>query len=116
MTYTHGFAYDFNPIDNPQNHNIMKIYIGFDDTDSPDAPYGTGKLARWFQKSLPGGCDCLGVVRQQLLVHDDIPYTSHNSAACVIVAAPDDGFVDPIVDRAAAHVERYALEGSDPGV
>jgi hypothetical protein len=31
----------------------MKLYIGFDDTDNRDADRGTGKLARWFEDSLP---------------------------------------------------------------
>ncbi len=62
----------------------MKVYFGFDDTDSPDSLYGTGKLVRWFQNALPDGCKCIGVVRQQLLVCDDIPYTSYNSSACLI--------------------------------
>jgi len=52
----------------------MKAYFGFDDTDTHDAPYGTRKLVRWFQRAMPEGCECLGVVRQQLLVCDEIPY------------------------------------------
>ena len=69
----------------------MRIYLGFDDTDTHDSLYGTGKLVRWFQSAMPQGCECLGVVRQQLFVCDEIPYTSHNSAACLIaeVATPD---------------------------
>jgi hypothetical protein len=63
---------------------MMKVYFGFDDTDTHDSLYGTGKLVRWFQGAMPEGCECLGVVRQQLLVCDEIPYTSHNSAACLI--------------------------------
>ena len=57
----------------------MKVYLGFDDTDTHDSAYGTGKLVRWFQGAMPEGCDCLGVVRQQLFVCDEIPYTSHSS-------------------------------------
>jgi hypothetical protein len=70
---------------------MMKVYLGFDDSDTQDSQYGTGKLARWFQNDMPEGCTCLGVVRQQLLVCDDIPYTSHNSAACLIaeLVAPE---------------------------
>ena len=67
----------------------MRVYIGFDDTDNITADRGTGKLARWFENELPEGCRVEGVVRQQLLVDDRIPYTSHNSSACVMVDAPD---------------------------
>ena len=95
----------------------MKIYIGFDDTDSLDCEYGTGKVARWFSSELPEGCRVWGVVRQQLLVDDAIPYTSHNSSACLIIEASRNGsLLHELVDRAAAHIERHAAGGSDPGV
>jgi hypothetical protein len=94
----------------------MRIYIGFDDTDNLTADRGTGKLARWFEDELPEGCRMEGVVRQQLLVDDRIPYTSHNSSACVMVDAPDPSWVDLLVDRAIEHVKRHSLEGSDPGL
>ena len=95
----------------------MKIYVGFDDTDNLDSDYGTGKVARWFADALPAGCRVWGVVRQQLLVDGAIPYTSHNSAACVIIEASRNGSVlAEVADRAAAHVVRHAAEGSDPGL
>jgi len=94
----------------------MRVYIGFDDTDVKDADRGTGKLARWFENELPDGCRLWGVVRQQLLVHDAIPYTSHNSSACVVVDMPDMSLLDRVTTKAIEHVERYSFDGSDPGV
>jgi hypothetical protein len=94
----------------------MKIYLGFDDTDTHDALYGTGKLVRWFQRDLPAGCQCLGVVRQQLFVCDEIPFTSHNSSACLIMEIPEADLFKDIVEKAAAHLGHYALDGSDPGL
>jgi tRNA(Ile2) C34 agmatinyltransferase TiaS len=95
----------------------MRILVGFDDTDNLDSDYGTGKVARWFANELPEGCRVWGVVRQQLLVDDAIPYTSHNSAACVVIEASRNGSVlAETVAQAAAHVVRHAAEGSDPGV
>jgi len=41
---------------------MVKVYFGFDDTAFHDAPYGTGKPVRWFQKDWPAECNCLGVV------------------------------------------------------
>ena len=95
---------------------MIRAFIGFDDTDYLDSDRGTGKLARWFPRELPEGFNLWGVVRQQLLVHEDIPYTSHNSSACVIVEVPELGFLDDLVSRAARHLERHALDGSDPGL
>ena len=94
----------------------MRIYVGFDDTDNITADRGTGKLARWFENELPEACRVEGVVRQQLLVDERIPYTSHNSSACVIVDAPDASWAPLLTARAIEHVKRHSLEGSDPGV
>ncbi|HZL05601.1 MAG TPA: hypothetical protein VFE45_09315 [Coriobacteriia bacterium] len=94
----------------------MRIYVCFDDTDVLEAPRGTGKLARWFEDELPEGCSMWGVVRQQLLVHPDIPYTSHNSSACAVIEAPDASVVPELIERGIAHIGRHAMEGSDPGL
>jgi hypothetical protein len=94
----------------------MRVYVGFDDTDNLGADRGTGKVARWFEDELPEYCRLEGVVRQQLLVHEAIPYTSHNSSACVILNVPDRSFVQSLTRRAMGHVIRHSLEGSDPGV
>jgi hypothetical protein len=95
----------------------MKIYMGFDDTDSLDSEYGTGKVARWFAGELPKGCRLWGVVRQQLLVDDAIPYTSHNSSACLVIESDRNGDrIHDLTARAAAHLMRHAAAGSDPGL
>jgi tRNA(Ile2) C34 agmatinyltransferase TiaS len=94
----------------------MKLFVGFDDTDVIEAPYGTGKVVRWFQSRLPNGCRCQGVVRQQLLVCPDIPYTSHNSAACMVLEVPGPELADAVVARAVDHTLAHAVAGSDPGL
>jgi hypothetical protein len=94
----------------------MKVYFGFDDTDHYDSPYGTGKLVRWFQRRLPEECHCLGVVRQQLLVNDSIPYTSHNSSACLIADIPDASLLTKLIEEAVSHIMDHAANGSDPGL
>jgi len=89
--------------------------IGVDDTDMPETR-GTGRLARMLSDELGRqGLACCGVTRHQLLVHPDVPYTSHNSAACVgmvgEVPTPANAFrwiCDYVADRSPA--------GSDPGV
>jgi tRNA(Ile2) C34 agmatinyltransferase TiaS len=96
----------------------MRYYVGFDDTDTLDADRGTGKLARWFEECLPGHLHFGGVVRQQLPVLAPIPYTSHNSAACVIIEGPADtqAVCASLAEAAAAHIAAHFLAGSDPGL
>ena len=94
----------------------MFIYVGFDDTDTKDADRGTGKLARWFGEKLPEGCRLWGVVRQQLPRLEGIPYTSNNSAACVVVETEDVGMREELTVRGVAHIEEHFIEGSDPGL
>ena len=115
---------------------LARLYVAFDDTDTIDADRGTGKVGRWFEDELPDGCRLWAVVRQQLLVHPDVPFTSHNSAAvCVIdvtdpaltVAATADGdgctapapsleLVGVINERAIKHLQAHWMDGSDPGL
>jgi hypothetical protein len=94
----------------------MLVYVGFDDTDTIEAGRGTGKLARWFEKDLPEGCRLWGVVRQQLLVDDAIPYTSHNSSACAVLECPEQMSLEVLTAKAVAFIERHFIEGSDPGL
>ena len=89
--------------------------IGIDDTDMPGTR-GTGRLARMLAAELAQrGYERCGVTRHQLLVHPDVPYTSHNSAACV-------GFDGESSNPAAlfawlcGFVAGHSPEGADPGV
>ena len=95
---------------------MIRAYIGFDDTDNETSPFGTGKLVRRFAATLPKECRVWGIVRQQLLVDPAIPYTSHNSAACVVADLPEPSFCDTFLKLATEHLEREAASGSDPGL
>ncbi len=94
----------------------MKVFVGFDDTDVAGADRGTGKFARWFGQKLPEGVTLNGVVRQQLPMLDGIPYTSHNSAACLMLDSVEQSQVQEIIDRAADHIREHFIDGSDPGL
>jgi len=94
----------------------MRVYIGFDDTDNLDSEFGTGKLARRYEALIPADCRVWGVVRQQLLVDPGIPYTSHNSSACVIVDFADPSLIGRLVRLAIDHIEETSAAGSDPGL
>ncbi len=65
---------------------------------------------------MPEGCLLWGVVRQQLLVDERIPYTSHNSSACVVIDISDPAIEKALLPLAVDHIERQAAEGSDPGL
>ena len=94
----------------------LRAYIGFDDTDNQDSDFGTGKIARRFENIMPEGCRMWGVVRQQLLVDERIPYTSHNSAACVVVDFSEPSLKENLISVASEYIEREAAPGSDPGL
>jgi len=94
----------------------MRVFVGFDDTDVKGSDRGTGKLARWFERELPEGCNVWGVVRQQLLVNELIPYTSHNSSACVVVDCPEPVSMELLTDGAISHIKNHFIDGSDPGL
>ncbi|MGB2986849.1 MAG: hypothetical protein WBE26_13335 [Phycisphaerae bacterium] len=89
------------------------ILIGIDDTDN-ESSRGTGHLARQLYKECEKrGLQPFGVTRHQFLLDPRIPYTSHNSGACVAVIAADDA---ESVAFAFDFVAERAAPGSDPGV
>jgi len=94
----------------------MKVIVGFDDTDVIGCGRGTGKLARWFAQKLPEGVTLHGAVRQQLPVIEGIPYTSQNSAACLILDHVEPEQVQQVIDQAAEHIHEHFIDGSDPGL
>lgn len=85
--------------------------ISFDDTDNLET-VGTGHVLNWFLEAVP--YDTGYITRHQLFVHDDVPFTSHNSAMCATVSG-DVGF-DEIVAEASQFLESECAEGSDPGL
>ena len=54
------------------------------------------------------------MTRHQLLVDPRIPYTSHNSSACLLLDVRSGR--DDVVAHAVHHLERSAAPGSDPGL
>jgi hypothetical protein len=94
----------------------MRAYVGFDDTDTTGTKRGTGRLARMFEDVLPAHVRLVGVVRQQLPTIPGIPFTSHNSSACVILDIPDRSDAGLLTDLAARHIKNLYVEGSDPGL
>ena len=94
----------------------MRAYISIDDTDNLDSR-GTGEIAELLARGIEenGWGRSSYVTRHQLLVHPDIPYTSHNSAMC-FVAELKEGSLERIIAFAGGFLERECAEGSDPGL
>jgi hypothetical protein len=94
----------------------MKFYLCIDDTDNLDS-IGTGTIAEQIQEKIihQGYGPCSLVTRHQLFIHEDIPYTSHNSSMCFFCEAPKDALT-AIINLAANHLDTVAAVGSDPGL
>jgi len=92
---------------------MATFLIGIDDTDNATSP-GTGRLARMISQEFARlGLAPLGVTRHQFLLDPAIPYTSHNSGACVAVESENNLSIrDFVFDFVASK----SAEGSDPGV
>jgi len=91
------------------------IYIGIDDTDNLNSR-GTGHRARKLAGLLKRyGYDVYGVTRHQFLVSPLIPYTSHNSGACVHVKA-EKKEIGYITTLAREFMVENFVEDSDPGL
>lgn len=92
----------------------MKYLVCIDDTDNYDS-IGTGELLEDIcceakRRSL---AKTGFVVRYQLFIHEDIPYTSHNSSMCVDIETDN---VDEFYAFASDYLEKNSADGSDPGI
>ncbi len=94
----------------------MKLFVAIDDTDNAESK-GTGFRARELAALLQqNNCGkIIGVTRHQLFFNEQIPYTSHNSSACIALDSAEDtsGKIIPI---AAQYLIEKAAEGSDAGL
>jgi hypothetical protein len=95
----------------------LHLLIGIDDTDNLDTR-GTGYRARSLAMELEeaGLARVLGVTRHQLLVDDAIPYTSHNSSACLGVMLDSEADVEALTRACRDFLLRIAAPGSDVGL
>lgn len=94
----------------------MHILVSIDDTDNLESR-GTGELASLIAEDIEsnGWGTSSFVTRHQLLVHPDIPYTSHNSAMCFRADIENDA-LDRVIGYASDFLARESAEGSDPGL
>jgi hypothetical protein len=94
----------------------MNILVCIDDTDNLESR-GTGELATELAGELEkrGWGHSRFVTRHQLLVHPDVPYTSHNSSMC-FEADIQSVCLDQFVTYAGQYLEQEGAPGSDPGL
>ncbi len=95
----------------------MHYWVCVDDTDMPGTK-GTG----WLVQEICGELEenglgaCAAISRHQLFVHEDIPFTSHNSSMCFEVDLPEDQKVSLLVEHMIAALKTRSQKGSDPGL
>jgi hypothetical protein len=92
----------------------MRYLIGIDDTDNLQTR-GTGFRARQLGQELiqSGLANVFGISRHQLFFDPRVPYTSHNSSACLEV---ETGRFDYLKHYCSAFLAREAAPGSDAGL
>jgi hypothetical protein len=90
--------------------------VGIDDTDNADS-IGTGRLARMLAEHLEARelLTATSVTRHQFLVHPDIPYTSHNSSAC-IAGVSKDASRAALAELARGFLRDHFHAGANPGL
>ena len=92
----------------------MRYLLGIDDTDNLESR-GTGhrvrQLADWLAENKLASP--LGITRHQLLVDPQIPYTSHNSSACLSIETEN---ADDVWEASREFLLRESAEGSDAGL
>ncbi len=96
---------------------VRTLLIGVDDTDNLDSR-GTGYHARCLGALLNaqrlGRVN--GISRHQLLVDDAIPYTSHNSAACLRLELAEGADQADVIDNCRKFLRDTSAPGSDAGL
>jgi hypothetical protein len=98
-----------------KSNNVLYL-IGIDDTDNLESR-GTGFRARGLGEFLAANelATVTGITRHQLLVDPRIPYTSHNSSAC-LTALADPSQVDDLIAACRMYLERESAPGADAGL
>ncbi|NMB40370.1 MAG: hypothetical protein GX996_00310 [Firmicutes bacterium] len=94
----------------------MKLLICIDDTDNIDSR-GTGWIAEEIKDMIAENNlgRCTFTTRHQLLLHRDIPYTSHNSSMCFECDIAENAY-DSVKTAATEYLCRENAKGSDPGI
>ena len=92
------------------------ILICVDDTDDVTKETSTGKIADMIAAAICGkGAEMIrGITRHQLLLDDEIEYTSHNSSMCMEIMT--ELSLEKLEEVAAAELKAEMSVVSDPGL
>ena len=93
----------------------MNYLVGLDDTDMPGTK-GTGWIAQEICQQMKGLWGHFSAIsRHQLFVHEDVPYTSHNSSMCFEMRLLNDNLSE-VIEEMINFIVKRAERGSDPGL
>lgn len=95
---------------------MIDLLICIDDTDNLHS-IGTGEIADQIAMLIrkKGWGEASQVSRHQLYIHEDIPYTSHNSSMC-FEAKIDSEILNEIYPFVERYLQKHHADGSDPGL
>lgn len=96
----------------------MNVLICIDDTDDVTKETSTGKIAGIISRRLKklGGTSADGISRHQLILDDQVKYTSHNSSMCLDMVLPGDVEKDLVAEICRSSIRDNMSQISDPGL
>ena len=94
----------------------MKLLVCIDDTDSKTSEKGTGAIADDIRYAVRDelSAKISQISRHQLLIHPDVPYTSHNSSMCFEAELDDGGDYEGTFAKVIETGRRLLLSESAP--
>lgn len=94
----------------------FKTYIAIDDTDEIGYATSTGEICEEIREHIEHHyAKTAPITRHQLLLHEDIPYTSHNSSMCFTTYLSEDE-VEDIKKFIIDYVMSKSAPSSAPGI
>jgi hypothetical protein len=102
---------------------MPNYYVAIDDTDRAEDDgrgQGTGAKSRAFARELIEAVDgrLVGITRHQLLLDPAVPYTSHNSSACIVIETElaHEQSTSTMVEVGELYLPEIASLGADVGL
>ncbi|RXJ90792.1 hypothetical protein CRV01_06490 [Arcobacter sp. CECT 8983] len=95
----------------------FKAYICIDDTDEIGYEKSTGEISEEIKQYIENNFDiaCSLVTRHQLFLHEDIPYTSHNSSMC-FTCNLNQAQKEQIKEFIISYLNKHSAPSSQPGL